>query len=328
MGQFTLFAILLVLLAVAFAVSALWQRSRALALALALALPIAAGALYWHQGQPAALDPANVAAPKTIEEAIAQLERLTKAEPGDFTNQALLARAYMAAERFPDASNAYARALVLKPDETELSVEYAEAMLRSSSDRRFPPEAVRILESALQSNPQNQRALFFLGLHQRQAGQPAQAVETWGRLLSLLDASTSAALRAQIAEARKEAGLPELATEPALLTVEIQLDPTLAAAAGSNDTLYVFARQLDGLGPPFAVKRVSPGEWPLRIELGDGDSPMPTAKLSSQQEVLLGARLSRSGDAAPASGDLEADAVRVAIKPGQAATLVLNRTVP
>ncbi len=48
-----------------------------MAVAIAVALPIAAGALYWFKGQPAALDPANTVPPETIEQAVAQLERLT-----------------------------------------------------------------------------------------------------------------------------------------------------------------------------------------------------------------------------------------------------------
>jgi cytochrome c-type biogenesis protein CcmH len=316
-----------VLLAVAFAISMLWQSARKLAIALALLIPLTAGALYWYKGQPAALEPANTAPPKTLDEAVAQLERLTKADPKNFSDQATLARAYMAAGKYQQAREAYARALTLKPDEAALYTEFAEAMLRTSPDRRFPPQAVELLERALEADPQNQRALFFLGLHQRQSGEPAKAVQTWERLLALLDSQTSTELRKQIAAARKDAGMPEAPKEQTV-EVEVRLDPTLAREAPAGAVLFVFARTSDGSGPPVAVQRLVPERFPVHVELGDADSPMPTAKLFSQHKVLLVARLSKSGAAMEASGDLEADPVEIEVKPGTKTELTLSRSVP
>jgi cytochrome c-type biogenesis protein CcmH len=327
MGPFLFFALLFCLLACAFAVSALWQKSRALAVAIALLLTLAAGGLYWYKGTPAALDPANVQPPKTIDEAIAQLERLTRANPRNADDQVALARGYMAKGRYADAEAAYAKATALLPGETGFAVEYAEAMLRNSPDRRFPPAAVAILERALQADPQNQRALFFLGLHQRQSGQNAEAAATWERLLLQLDAAAAPALREQIARARADAGMPPLAEPEALLQVRVELDPTLAREAGPDTVLYVFARAPGG-GPPVAVKRLRPASWPVMLGLGDEDSPMPTAKLSAQTSVQLVARLSKSGDAKAQSGDLESEPVEFKSGAGGSATLRIDRTVP
>jgi cytochrome c-type biogenesis protein CcmH len=326
MGQFMLIAIILVCLAVAFAISALWQRSRALAIVLAIALPLAIGGLYWMKGAPAALDPANTTPPKTIDEAVAQLERLTAANPKNFGDMATLARAYMAKEQYAKARDTYARALALQPEESGLYVEYAEAMLRTSPDRQFPPEAVTLLEKALDKDPQNQRALFFLGLHQRQSGDPAAAVQTWERLLSMLDASTSTELRRQVEAARREAGMPE-APKAASIAVHVSLDPTLAREVRPGAVLYVFARTSEAAGPPVAAKRLQPDTFPVELELGDADSPMPTAKLFSQSKVQLLARLSLAGNVHAMKGDIEADPVEVVVTPGAKVELTLNRSV-
>jgi cytochrome c-type biogenesis protein CcmH len=328
MGSFLFFALLLCLLACAFAVSALWQKSRALAIAIALLLTVAAGGLYWFKGAPVALEPKNVKPPETIAEAIAQLERLTAADPDNAADQLTLARAYMAAQRFADASNAYARADDLLPPEAQVPVEHAEALLRASPDRRFPPEAVEMLKGALARDPDNQRALFFMGLHERMRGHHAEAVQYWERLASLIGADDAGALREQIAAARADAGLPPLDKAASLLQVSVEIDPTLARELGKGAVLYVFARDPDRAGPPVAVKRVQPGSWPVTVSLGDADGPMPTAKLSHLRNALLVARLSRSGLATPSSGDLEADPVRVEVKAGAKASLVLTRTVP
>ncbi|MCY1251449.1 hypothetical protein D9M72_652130 [compost metagenome] len=52
---------------------------------------------------------------------------------------------------------------------------------------------------------------------------------------------------------------------------------------------------------------------PLRIRLDDGDSPMPTATLSSLKEVEVFARLSASGTASRQEGDVDSKPVRVTL---------------
>lgn len=332
MSQFIFFAALLGLIAVAFAVSALWQASRRLALALALGLPLAAAGLYFLKGEPAALDPQNVTAPTTIEQAVTQLENRIAAEPDNFEGLVLLARSYMALEKFTLARDTYARALTLKPDDSDLSVEYAESLLRTAADHRFPPAAVALLENAVAKNPGNQRALFFLGMQQMQDGRPGDASATWERLLPLLEPEAAGALRQQITVARTAAGLAPLpepaATAAARLNIQVEIDPTLAKQVRPGQVLYVFARGLDGRGPPLAAKRIQVDKLPLQLQLTDADSPMPAARLSSQKRVLLMARLSASGDAKPASGDIEADQVQVSTDGKETVTLVLNRALP
>jgi len=337
MSQFVLFAVLLSLLAVAFAISALWQRSRALALVLALALPLAALGLYYVTGQPAAINPPLATAAPTasetgsIEDAVAQLQARLASEPNNFEGLVLLARSYMAMEKFELARDSYAKAMKVRPDDVDVSVEYAEALLRTSPDRSFPPEAVALLEQAVAKSPDNQRALFFFGMHQLQTDKPAEAAGTWERLLPMLQPEAAGALREQINGARGAAGmdpLPQPEAAVALVSVEISIDGTLSAEAREGDTIFVYARALEGGGPPVAAKRVPLGKLPLVVGLSDADSLMPTAKLSSQAQVVVMARLSRSGDAKPASGDIEADPVVVDTKAGSSASLVLNRTVP
>ena len=332
MSQFVFFAVLLGLLAVAFAVSALWQNSRRLALALALGLPLAAAGLYYLKGHPAALNPANVAAPKTVDELIAQLKEKLAADPGSAGDWVLLGRAYMASSKFDLARDAYAKATELQPDDSDLSVEYAEALMRSSADHRFPSIAVAMLENAAEKNPQNQRALFFLGMDAMQSNQPGRAAAIWQKLLPLLPPETAAALRKQIVEARIAANLPPLPEVAAdtgpTLAITVQIEPTLANLAAPGDTLYVFARNPDGKGPPLAAKRIVIDKLPLNVTLTDADSPMPAGKLSSQATVLVMARLSKSGDAQASSGDVESDPAIVTLADAKPIILALTRAVP
>ena len=155
MNQFALFAALLGLVAVALVISPLWKGSRPLALALAIGLPLAAAALYHLTGEPAAIDAkvakaANAAAAPeaasmsmSMEEAVAKLEQRVAAEPDNLEGVALLARSYMAMEKYQLARDAYAKAVKLSPDDTDLSVEYAESMVRTSPDHSFPRKRSR-----------------------------------------------------------------------------------------------------------------------------------------------------------------------------------------
>ena len=340
MGMFIACAVVLALIAIAFAVSALWKGSRPLALLLAVAIPLAAAGLYLLRGNPAALDPAQwVAAdaqapegPESMEAAIAHLEQTVAADPENFDKLALLARSYMSLQKFELAAPIFARAVKLHPEDSDLSVEYAEALLRTSPDHHFPPAAVKMIEDAVAKNPSNERALFFLGLQRRQSGRPAEAAAVWEKLLPMLDGTTGAALRPEIDSARQAAGLPPLpasalASAPAL-DIEVQVDPKLAKQVGTGQVLYVFARALQGGGPPLAVKRIEFDTMPLHVQLSDADSPMPAAKLSSQSSVLLAARLSRSGDVRAASGDLEATPLEVRTNDKARIVLVLDHPVP
>jgi cytochrome c-type biogenesis protein CcmH len=336
MAAFLVFAAVLVACAIAFAGWPLWRGARPLALGLALALPVTAAALYMMLGAPAALDPAKLVPEErtpTMEEAIAKLEQHLAQDPGDLEGTVLLARSYMALERFDRAPALFARAVALAPDDVDLSVDYAEALLRASPDRTFPPEAVARLERALERNPTQQRALFFLGLHRMQQGQPAEATKLWERLLPLLDPDAAASLRVQVDRAREAAGLAPLPAPAAPaaapgIDVTVSIAPGLAAGLPADAVLYVFARTPDGGGPPLAAKRIAPATLPQQFRLTDADSPMPAAKLSSVEQVVLVARISMHGDVAAVSGDIQSAPATVATAGTAPVALVLDQVVP
>lgn len=331
MTVFLLASVAVVLLLVAFALRPLWTGARRSALVLGLALGVGTAGLYALLGTPDALDPAQVKAPETLDEAIVQLERRLADEPGSVEGWVLLGRSRAAQQDWPAAADAFGKAQALLPEEPDLMVELADARMRAAPDGRFPADAVALLERAVQLRPDHQRALFYLGAQQLQAGQPAEAAGTWGRLLPLVDASTAKALRPQLDMAREQAGLPPLepvpeATTGPRLAVTVELDPALAEQLAPGSTLYVFARTLEG-GLPVAVKRLPAGEFPVTVELSDADGLMPTQKLSAQARVVLMARISRSGDAGASPGDLEAEAVELDVAEGANTRLVIAKVV-
>jgi cytochrome c-type biogenesis protein CcmH len=296
----------------------LWRDARRLAAGIGAVVAIGAVALYEIVGTPAALDPQARAAPATLDDAIAQLRAQLERDPTQVDGWRLLGQALATQQRLPQARDAYAEAAALAPNDPDVLVEAAQSRAMATSDRRFDNAAVALLQRALQAQPQHQRARWFLGIAQRQAGDDAAAVKTWEALLPQVDAKTAASLRPQIDAARAAAGLPPLPSAPAAsntagLRVKVALDPELASRIRlrGDASVFVIARMPGGPPMPIAVEKHSVQELPFEATLDDGDSPMPTQKLSSQREVELVARLSSSGEAMPQAGDLESQPVRV-----------------
>ncbi len=322
MVAFLAAAAVVLVLVLALVLRPLWHGTRAVSLALAAAVVVSAAALYLLVGTPAALDPAMRAAPATLPEAIARLEAQLAQSPVDAEGWRLLGRAYTAEGEAAKARDALGRAATLVPDDPDVLSEAAQARAMADAQHRFDAQAIGWLRHALDVQPQHQRARWLLGVSQRQAGQAAEAAETWEPLLAQVDPQTAIPLREQIQAARKDAGLPPL-PEPAApaqgaLTVHVALDPQLAERVRlrGDATVFVIARAPGGSPMPIAVERRQVAELPLTVTLDDADSPMPTGKLSAQREVELVARVSASGNAMPQAGDLESAPVRVAL-PGK-----------
>ena len=89
------------------------------------------------------------------------------------------------------------------------------------------------------------------------------------------------------------------------ITGKVTVAPSLAGKGSSTDTLFVFAREVSGPPMPVAIVRATKKDLPFTFRLDDSTSPMPSRKLSGAGTVVIVARLSKSGQAMPQSGDLE-----------------------
>jgi cytochrome c-type biogenesis protein CcmH len=89
------------------------------------------------------------------------------------------------------------------------------------------------------------------------------------------------------------------------LQVAVTLDPALADRVAPGDTLFIFARAAQGPRMPLAIVRRQAGELPLTVTLDDSQAMAPNFRLSAFPEVIVGARISKSGNATPQPGDLQ-----------------------
>ena len=323
----------MVLLVLAVVLRPLWRDRRAAGAGAALTLALATGLIYTLVGTPRALDPAQRRAPDTLADAVVRLQAELARDPDQVEGWRLLANAHLSAGRTGEAQAALARALQLAPDDADLLTQAAEARALTAPGRTFDANAVAMLKRALAQQPMHQRARWFLGIAQRQAGQPADAAKTWEPLLASVDAGTSASLREQINAARGDAGLAPLVPMPQQddaasrrITVSVSLDPALAMRLGDNAVVFVIARRPGGPPMPVAVEKLPAATLPQVVILDDADSLMPTAKLSQLQAIEITARVSASGDATPQKGDFQA--VPATVLPGQnAAAVLIDRVV-
>jgi cytochrome c-type biogenesis protein CcmH len=112
------------------------------------------------------------------------------------------------------------------------------------------------------------------------------------------------------------------------LTVNVRLAEPLWKDANVDHTLFVYARAVSGPPMPLAVKRLRTGDLPVTVTLDDSMAMMPAMRLSAFPEVTVGARISASGQATPASGDLEGEVGPVAPGATSAVDLVIDRIRP
>ncbi|HET9049425.1 MAG TPA: tetratricopeptide repeat protein [Chiayiivirga sp.] len=326
-----------------------------LALSLTVLVPAVSVGLYSRLGDPRVFDPAvqsveaamqqaQHAGMAPMDQAIAGLSARLAREPNDLEGWLLLARAQKSTEHFDDATESLAKAMALAPDNASIMVEYAESKTLSSMDKHFDDASLALLDRALSLEPDHQRALWLRGIAHYQRGDVDAASATWNHLLSVLpaDSPVRASIEQQLAQlkpngqasAASETTATEATRDAAAtasaprLRVHVALAPDLADKVQADDVLFVFARAASGPRAPLAIVRRRASELPLTVELDDSQAMVPAMNLSSAAQVVVGARISRSGQAQAESGDLQTYSEPVANHHAETLELTIDTIVP
>ena len=302
-------------------------RSSRTAWALGLAVPLLAVGVYGFLGNLQALDPANLAAKADAEPTPEQIEAMVSAfaarldavppnQPADPKAWEMLARSYAAMQKFPEANKAYKRAVELNPGNAQTLADHADvlAMLQGQS---MVGEPTRLFERALVLDPNNLKALALAGSAAFEKKDFAKAVAWWGKAQGLAPPGSDFAkgLASSVEEAKAasvQAGLPKLAVKvtpiPVAATASIQgvvsLTSVMKSRVAPDDTVFIFARAAQGPRMPLAILKRKASELPITFTLDDSTAMADELKLSKFELVVVGARVSKSGNAMPQSGDL------------------------
>ncbi len=323
---------------------------------IAALFPIAAVALYLVLGTPAALSPdaAKMAAsadggdhamsPDQIEAMIGQVRQKLAQDPSNIEGWVVLARTYYVTQRPGEAAAAFERAVALAPDDADLIADWADT-LGVAQGRSLEGKPAELVERALKANPSQWKANALAGTIAFNRKQYVKAAEYWERARANVDPGSPIAqsLAGSLEEARQLAGLPPAAPRAATTTPAapatspvaavgtvggtVRIAPTFAANVAPDDAVYIFARPADGSRMPLALVKKQVRDLPITFTLDDSMAMSPTARLSDHGEVIVGARVSRSGSPMPQPGDLEA--LSPPVKLGSSGhTLVIDRRLP
>lgn len=281
-----------------------------LAAVLALGVPLVAAGLYYHTGSPAALlvtdapraaeGPQHAISVADVSTLVQRLSDRLRQQPADADGWYMLARSYTAIGRYQDALGAYQRLLVLVPDDSAVLADYAD-VLATVQGGTLAGKPEEIVLRALQHNPQDVKALALAGSAAFQRGDLAAARTRWEQLLPLAPAGSvlHQGTLASLERLQRTAG----DTAGAGIAGTVTLAPALQALVAPADLVFIVVRDAAGKGPPLAVQRITVAQLPFRFVLDDSHAMAPGAVLSGAREVLITARVSRSGSVMPSSGD-------------------------
>jgi cytochrome c-type biogenesis protein CcmH len=276
------------------------------------------------------MSPEHAAMIKTLS---ARLEQ----DPNDGKGWAMLARSYAVLGQYKEALPAYEKAVNLIPNDPILLVDYAE-ILAAANGNNLQGKPLEIIKSALLIDPNNAKGLNLIGIASYQAGDYAHAVSYWEKLLQLLppDSPNAKKVSASIAAARSKAeagtqppaqGTPQPAAGGAQVGVVVKLSPALAGKVSPTDTVFVYAKAVSGPPMPIAVIRAQAKDLPQKFVLNDSMAMMPSMKLSNFKEVAVSAKISKSGNATPQSGDLGGEVASVKVGDTNV-QLMIDKVVP
>lgn len=293
-----------------------------LAIGLLVCMPVLAIVLYGRLGDPAAsavaeaTDGGQDLSDPQIAAMVGALERRLEQHPDNAEGWTLLARSYYALGRFPAAAEAYTKALARAPDNPDLLADYADT-LGMAQGHHLAGKPLALVERALAIDPKHGKALALAATAAMEAHDPAKALAYWHRLAAQLPPGSEDATQVAAVIAELGGGAPDAvntmrapgprasaASNGGTISGRVAVSPSLAAKVAPTDTVFIFARAPTGPRMPLAAMRIPASALPKDFALDDATGMAAGAKLSSASEVIVEARLSRSGNALAQPGDL------------------------
>ncbi|HTP97624.1 MAG TPA: c-type cytochrome biogenesis protein CcmI [Burkholderiales bacterium] len=282
--------------------------------------------------------------PQQIEAMVERLAQRMREKPDDVVGWTMLGRSYAVLERFGDSAAAYAKAVALEPRNAQLLADYAD-VLAMTHGQRLSGEPEKFIMRALEADPRNLKALALAASVAFEKQDYTGAVGYYQQMLPLVerDSDDARAIEGSMDEARSLAGVAKGKPAPATTARAAaavapardeaksapardearsapardeaksapgvrgvaRLAPALAGKVAPDDVVFIFARAASGPPMPLAVLRKRVRELPVTFTLDDSMAMAPTMKLSGFQSVVVGARISKRGNAAPQPGDLQ-----------------------
>lgn len=309
----------------------------------ALLVPVVAIGLYTVVGTPKAVFGSPGTGPDHVRAMVQRLAERLEEHPNNGRGWLMLGRSYTVMGRPQKAIHALSRARRLLGDTPAVLLAYARALAATRARPSLLGRPAKLIEKALAKAPHNARALWLGGLVAIERGHYAVAKKRWQTLLAQQGPNSPLAQRirkglAAIGALDKE-DMPAVAAAAGsdsanassvgaeAIKVHVSLADSVRDRAQPDDTVYIYARAVDGPPMPLAVVKRQVRDLPLTVTLDDADAMMPGRKLSGQAKVEILARVSQSGGAVARAGDLQAQAETVVVGEQERVSLTIDTVV-
>ncbi|MEQ8263136.1 c-type cytochrome biogenesis protein CcmI [Pseudohaliea sp.] len=272
---------------------------------------VAAGWLYWQLGAmpdvtlAQRLDALGEDTPAAdIDALMSDIGARVGQRPGNLGYRALLGRYHMARGNYALAADAYTDLASRAPGDAQALALAAQARFLAAG-RELSPEAQRLAEQALATDPRQRTALGLLGMASFENGRYRAAIDYWERLAAQeppgspsaqMLADVIASARARLGGAGGDAaGAAPGETEAAGPGIVVTVNAPAEGALDGSETVFVLARREDASSRmPIAVQRFPAAQLPRTLRLDDRNS-MAGQKLSTAGAVRVFVQVSPGG---------------------------------
>lgn len=323
------------------------KKRPVVALVLAVFLPALSLLVYAQLGMHASIAPETAAENKalpSVEEMVLELEQYLEVNPGELQDWVMLGRAYKHMGRYGEAVNAFTTASSIEQN-PQVMLEHAEAIALANGEM-FNEESHALILQALEIEPYNGNALWFAGVAEYQFGNYRQSIE-YLMLLSeaaVEDPEVDRSIRIYIEKAREqliatgetvasmEELLPARQSAPAENAISLQVSVEVSEEARKNfaadAVVFVYAKAQQGPKMPLAAQRLRLSDLPASVVLDESMGMVEGMNLSAFNQVVVSARVSRSGGAIAESGDYIGEVVVDDVAASGNVVVRIDRRVP
>jgi cytochrome c-type biogenesis protein CcmH len=297
------------------------QNGRWMVVFIALVLPVCSGVLYWNYGAYQVIENPELAQAKkpepvvtdanmSLDEMIDAIKQKLQKNPEDARGWFALGKTLMAKQAFEQGLAAFERTNKLAPNEPGVLFSLADAMA-IVNDGKIDNATLTLINQGLSVDPVNPSGLWLAGLAEEQRGNFERAHQYWVDLLPKISNDPESSYEVRSLIAMMEERDPEItkfeeilpSAEFASVVLSVDINEELRNKSNPDDAVFVYAKAMNGPPMPLAVQRIRVRDLPAEIRLSDSDAMIPNMKLSLFEQVIVGARVSKSGQPVAQPGD-------------------------
>lgn len=272
----------------------------------------------------------NQLQPEQINQAIEKLNENLHNNPEDINSLNLLSNSYLVVKQYKNAISPLEKLISLGQSDSETLLKTINSYSLSEQGK-LNERAHQLLEQLMQQSPNHPEGLWLAGIASIQKEQIAQAKIYWNQLIPILENTPQQQELINIVE-QLEKNYPPLSqqdqkqdqintkkppiTGPAIIIVNISISKSIDQNnIKDSDLVFVFALAKNGPPAPLAVKRLTVADLPTTITLTEQDAILPQMTISTFDDIVLSAKISKTGDPSNKEGDINSQ--KVAVKMSQ-----------